>query len=203
MTDAWTPVALARDLPRLGVVPVCVDGVEMALWRSASGRVAAWADRCPHRGMRLSHGFVRGEALSCIYHGWSYGAEGQCLRIPAHPDLTPPDAIRVPVFQAMESGGVVWIARHASDAIPPPVDGSPLRSMTVDAAVDWAAAGFALSGAVARGNLSGVAVTILLQPLPHGRFALHALADSAAPAALVEASRGLEALRRQAEGALA
>ena len=21
--------------------------------------------------MRLSHGFVRGEALSCIYHGWS------------------------------------------------------------------------------------------------------------------------------------
>jgi nitrite reductase/ring-hydroxylating ferredoxin subunit len=202
MTAAWTPVALSRDLPRLGVVPVCVDGIDIALWRSASDRVAAWADRCPHRGMRLSHGFVRGEALSCIYHGWSYGSEGQCLRIPAHPDLTPPEAIRVPVFQAMESDGVVWIARHGSDVTPPAVDGFPLRSLTVEAAVDWAAAGIALSGAVARGNLSGIAVTILVQPLPHGCFVLHALADSAAPAALIEASRGLEALRRQAEVAL-
>lgn len=203
MTAAWTPVALARDLPPLGVMPVCVDGIDMALWRSATGRLAAWADRCPHRGMRLSHGFVRGEALSCIYHGWSYGAEGQCLRIPAHPDLTPPEAIRVPIFQAMEKCGVVWVAPKASDGVPPDVDGTPLRSLTVDAAVDWAAAGFALSGSAARGDLSGIAVTILVQPLPHGRYALHALADSTAPAALIEASRGLEALRRQAEGALA
>jgi nitrite reductase/ring-hydroxylating ferredoxin subunit len=185
-------------------MPVCVDGIELALWRSASGRLAAWADRCPHRGMRLSHGFVRGEALSCIYHGWSYGAEGQCLRIPAHPDLTPPEAIRVPVYHAMERGAVVWVTPHASDATPPTVDGSPLRSLTVEAAVDWATAGFALSGAVARGKLSGIAVTILVQPLPHGRFALHALTDSTTPtAALVEASRELEALRRLAEGALA
>lgn len=203
MTDAWTPVALSRDLPRLGVMPVCVDGNDLALWRSASGRIAAWADRCPHRGMRLSHGFVRGEALSCIYHGWSYGSEGQCLRIPAHPDLTPPEAIRVPVFQAVESGGVVWVAQHASDAPPPVVEGSPLRSLTVEAAVDWTAAGFVLTGAIAQGNLSGIAVTILVQPLPHRRFALHALAESSAPAALIEVSRGLEALRRQAEGALA
>jgi phenylpropionate dioxygenase-like ring-hydroxylating dioxygenase large terminal subunit len=203
MTAAWTPVALARDLPLLGVLPVCVDGMDVALWRSASGRVAAWADRCPHRGMRLSHGFVRGEALSCIYHGWSYGSEGQCLRIPAHPDLAPPEAIRVPVFQAMEHGGLVWVAPKATDALPPAVDGTALRSLTVDAAVDWAAVGFTLSGTVARGELSGVAVTILLQPLPHGRCALHALADTTAPAALIEASRGLEALRRQAEGASA
>lgn len=203
MTAAWTPVALARDLPPLGVLPVCVDGIDMALWRSATGRLAAWADRCPHRGMRLSHGFVRGEALSCIYHGWSYGAEGQCLRIPAHPDLTPPEAIRVPIFQAMEKCGVVWVAPKTNDGVPPDVDGTPLRSLTVDAAMDWAAAGFALSGSAARGNLSGIAVTILVQPLPHGRYALHALADSTGPAALIEASRGLEALRRQAEGALA
>lgn len=202
MTAAWTPVALARDLPRLGVMPVSVDGMDVALWRSASGRLAAWSDRCPHRGMRLSHGFVRGEALSCIYHGWSYGAEGQCLRIPAHPGLAPPDAIRVPVFHAMEADGVVWVAPDAPDAPPPAVEGTALRSLTVEVAVNWDAAGFSVSGAVARGTLSGVAVTILEQPLPNGRFALHALASaSASPAVLTEVSRDLEALRRQAEGA--
>jgi nitrite reductase/ring-hydroxylating ferredoxin subunit len=185
-------------------MPVWVDGIELALWRSATGRVAAWADRCPHRGMRLSHGFVRGEALSCIYHGWSYGADGHCLRIPAHPDLVPPDAIRVPVYHAMESGGVVWVATQATDALPPSVDGSPLRSLAVDAAVDWAAAGFSLSGQVARGQLSGTMVTILLQPLPFGRCALHVLAEAtASSAALREVSRGLEGLRRQAEEAVA
>jgi nitrite reductase/ring-hydroxylating ferredoxin subunit len=204
MTGAWTPVALARDLPRLCVMPVCVDGTQLALWRSATGRLAAWADRCPHRGMRLSHGFVRGEALSCIYHGWSYGTDGQCLRIPAHPDLEPPEAIRVPVYHAMESGGVVWVATQATDAMPPSVDGSPLRSLTVEAAVDWGAAGFAASGEVARGQMSGVAVTILVQPLPFGRCALHVLAEAtASPATLREVSRGLEGLRRQAEEALA
>lgn len=204
MTAAWTPVALARDLPRLGVMPICVDGIELALWRSASGRLAAWADRCPHRGMRLSHGFVRGEALSCIYHGWSYGADGQCLRIPAHPDLAPPEAIRVPVFHATESSGVVWVSTQPTDALPPTVEGSPLRSLTVEAAVDWGAAGFSLSDQVARGQMAGVAVTILVQPLPHGRHVLHALAETtASSAALRDVSRGLEDLRRQAEGAFA
>lgn len=204
MTAAWTPVALARDLPRLCVMPVCVDGIELALWRSATGRLAAWADRCPHRGMRLSHGFVRGEALSCIYHGWSYGADGHCLRIPAHPDLVPPEAIRVPVYHAMESGGVVWVATKRPDDMPASFDGSPLRSLTVEAAVDWGAAGFVVSGQVARGHLSGVAVTILVQPLPQGRCALHVLAEAtASPTALKEVSRGLESLRRQAEEAVA
>ena len=204
MTAAWTSVALARDLPRLGVMPVCVDGIELALWRSATGRLAAWADRCPHRGMRLSHGFVRGEALSCIYHGWSYGAEGHCLRIPAHPDLAPPQAIQVPVFHAMESSGVIWLATKMPDEMPAAVEGSPLRSLNVEAAVDWGASGFSVSGQVARGQLSGIMVTILVQPLPFGRYVLHALAEAtASPAALREMSRGLEGLRRRAEGALA
>jgi nitrite reductase/ring-hydroxylating ferredoxin subunit len=204
MTAAWTAVALARDVPALCVMPVCVDGTQMALWRSATGRLAAWADRCPHRGMRLSHGYVRGEALSCIYHGWSYASDGHCLRIPAHPDLEPPEAIRVPVFHAMERDGVVWVAPEAPDAPPPAVEGSPLRSLTVEGTVDWQAHGFALSGPVARGQLSGVRVTILVQPLPQGRQALHTLVEGAgSPSDLKQVSRDLEGLRRQAEEALA
>jgi Rieske [2Fe-2S] domain len=154
--------------------------------------------------MRLSHGFVRGEALSCIYHGWSYGSEGHCLRIPAHPDLAPPEAIRVPMFQVTEGHGVIWVASQTPGGAHPAVEGSALRSLTVDAAVDWSAAGFSVADGIARGQLCGVAVTLLVQPLPQGRFALHALADSAAsPAALTAVSRALEALRRQAEEALA
>ena len=81
-TGSWMPVALSQDLPAGTVMPARMPAGSIALWRSHSGRVAASADRCPHRGMRLSHGFVRGEALSCIYHGWSYCAG---RKLSAHP----------------------------------------------------------------------------------------------------------------------
>lgn len=201
----WTPVALLRDLPPLVVMPVTVDGVDLALWRSASGRIAAWADRCPHRGMRLSHGFVRGEALSCIYHGWSYAQSGQCQRIPAHPDLEPPEAIRVPVHHAAEAGGVIWVALDTVTTSPPALAGvQPLRSVTLDTRFDPASAGLTESGGAWRGTLGGVAVAVLVQSLPDNRCALHVLADAkASPADLVAASRGIETLRRQAEGVFA
>jgi nitrite reductase/ring-hydroxylating ferredoxin subunit len=203
MTAAWTPVALTRDVPRLGVMPVCVDGIDVALWRSASGRLAAWADRCPHRGMRLSHGFVRGEALSCIYHGWSYGASGSCLRIPAHPDLEPPEAIRVPVHRATENNGVIWVALGDQDNTPPALTGLvPLRSVTVQARAEVirSASGLAIGAdGIARGHLASIAVAVLMQALPEGATVLHVLAEPADPAALIAASRAVEALRRAAE----
>ena len=58
--------------------------------RSSSGATRpalphVWEDRCPHRGMRLSMGFVRSDRIACLYHGWQYGTDGHCLYIPAHP----------------------------------------------------------------------------------------------------------------------
>ena len=66
VAGSWTPVAISADLPAGTVLPVLVPAGKLALWRSQSGRLSASADRCPHRGMSLSHGFVRGEALSSI-----------------------------------------------------------------------------------------------------------------------------------------
>src|SRR5690242_2290111 len=130
-TDFWRPVALSQDLPAGTVMPARIAAGSIALWRSQSDHVAASADRCPHRGMRLSHGFVRGEALSCIYHGWSYSQAGSCLRIPAHPGLAPPDTIRVATHEVEEAGSVIWVAVGTPASKPPRLDGLiPLRSLT-------------------------------------------------------------------------
>ena len=45
------PVALSADLPAGTVMPAQSPAGPIALWRSRSGRAAAFADRCPHRGM--------------------------------------------------------------------------------------------------------------------------------------------------------
>ena len=201
---SWMPVALARDLPPGTAIPARIAAGSIALWRSQSGRVAASADRCPHRGMRLSHGFVRGEALSCIYHGWSYAQAGHCVRIPAHPGLTPPETIRVATFPVEESGGIIWVADGKPDDKPPLVDDFvPLRSLTVQAGL---AALEAATGASA--GVSGILWTapdapachLLLAPQGDGETLVHVLVPTdCGIAGRLAASRAAETLRRRAE----
>ncbi|MFD0855170.1 Rieske 2Fe-2S domain-containing protein, partial [Actinomadura adrarensis] len=109
-----------------------VAGRRVALWRGESGRIFAWEDRCPHRGMRLSFGFVRDEKLACIYHGWAFDFDGRCVAIPAHPEMTPPASISVPAYPVAESHGMVWVGESDEDATVTAADQEfrPVRSIT-------------------------------------------------------------------------
>ena len=182
-------------------MPARIPAGPLALWRSQSGRAAASADRCPHRGMSLSHGFVRGETLSCIYHGWSYDRTGHCLRIPAHPGLTPPQAIRAASYRVEEVDGVIWVAEGEPASKPPALTGLvPLRSLTASAdlaAIEAAAQAKTTAAGLlqAAGNL-----TLLLSAGGESETLMHVLVKGAATAAgRIAASRMAENLRRRAE----
>lgn len=126
-------VALSRDVPASTSIGVRVHDVEYVVWRDANGKAHIWEDRCPHRGMKLSLGFVRGDRIACLYHGWEYGTHGGCLKIPAHPDLPVPDSITVDVFGAAEGSGLIWLVPEGEG-----VDDHqlyPVRSMLVEAQV--------------------------------------------------------------------
>ena len=203
-TGRWTPAALSADLAAGTAMPASLADKAIALWRSASGRLTASDDRCPHRGMRLSHGFVRGEALSCIYHGWRYGQDGQCLRIPAHPDLTPPKTIRVETYPVVEQNGIIWIANGEDAGPPPALDGlTPLRSLNVSvgiAAIELAADVKADADGVLKS--SDDAFCLLLAPQGEAATTMHVLVPAdATPAQRIAASRRAEALRLRAETA--
>ena len=86
-----------------------LNGLDIVIWRSESAVVQAWQNQCPHRGMRLSFGQVRGEQLSCRYHGWEFDQQGQCSRIPSQPDLKPAKTLCVPGYQCIEQAGLIWI----------------------------------------------------------------------------------------------
>lgn len=203
MTTRWIATGLSSDLPPGVAMAACWHDTQLAVWRSASGKLAAWKDRCPHRGMRLSHGFVRGETLSCIYHGWVYGTDGACKHIPAHPALTPPSAIRAEAFSCVESDGVLWLAAADMTQAPPRlVDLRPVRSLSLTC--DLAAlmgAEPALNGSdILHGSVriggQAVKICLLVQPKAGG-ITLHALCGTEADPVAV--SRWLESLRRSAE----
>lgn len=185
-------------------MPARTPAGSIALWRSESGRVAASADRCPHRGMRLSHGFVRGEALSCIYHGWSYAQGGNCVRIPAHPGLTPPETIRVQTHAVQESNGIIWVAIGQAAAQLPRLEGlAPLRSLTAHASLASveAAAGAKAGAEGLAGPVQGSPKThLLLVPQEDDRTLIHVLMEGdSTPSERLIASRRAETVRRVAE----
>jgi nitrite reductase/ring-hydroxylating ferredoxin subunit len=137
MTSAspWIPVALSADIEAGTSAGTLVNGEERVVWRDDKGEIHVWEDRCPHRGMRMSFGFVRGDHIACLYHGWRYDTGGQCRFIPAHPDLEVPQTIKVPTFAAAERAGIVWMAPEGADATDLstlPETAEPVRSVFLD-----------------------------------------------------------------------
>jgi len=105
----WHPVARVSDLASGGPVAARLLGEDIVLWR-AGDNYFAWRDLCVHRGTRLSLGkVVEGDSLECPYHGWTYGRDGRCILMPAHPEQTPPAKACVDVYHATVRHGVVWV----------------------------------------------------------------------------------------------
>jgi phenylpropionate dioxygenase-like ring-hydroxylating dioxygenase large terminal subunit len=117
LLNDWLAVSWSSSVPQGKLLPVRVLGRDLVLWRGESG-VHAWRDLCVHRGAKLSLGKIsreeQGECVTCPYHGWHYGASGECVRIPAHADQPPPLRARVDTFAAREKYGLIWICLGAT-----------------------------------------------------------------------------------------
>ncbi len=132
MLPVWTPVGLSRSVETGTSSGTLVNGKEYVVWRDSRGRAHIWEDRCPHRGMRLSFGFVRGDHIACLYHGWQYDEAGQCRHIPAHPDLDVPKTIKVATSRTLEAAGMIW---HGPDIGEPGQEETALSAMDACTAV--------------------------------------------------------------------
>lgn len=191
----WIPIALSRDVPAGVTRAVGLDSRELVAWRSEGGAVQVWEDRCPHRGMRLSFGFVRGEALNCLYHGWQYGTAASCRKIPAHPDLTVPNTIRANAYPVVERAGLIWTRLSAETPAPDVPDALPIASVAVGADADTI---LAICAAAPRGgaqifaaDIDGMTLQIGWHESRSGSTMLHATLRGS-----TDVARGLAALHR-------
>jgi len=105
----WYPVMPSSRLDG-EPAPFTLLGTDIVLWRSESGEPACFRDRCCHRTAKLSLGFVEGDRLVCGYHGWSYRADGVCVRIPQRENPENVAGVRVPAYRAAERYGYIWVA---------------------------------------------------------------------------------------------
>lgn len=87
-----------------------IFGEDYVAFRDESGKAAAIADRCPHRGGRLSQGWVKNGCVACPYHGWEFGSDGKCRVIPSQdPSIPIPSKAKVDAVQVRERHELVWV----------------------------------------------------------------------------------------------
>ncbi len=77
------------------------------LYRQESGTVVALEDRCVHRSMPLSLGYLVGDQVVCGYHGFTYDPTGACVRVPSQTHV--PYGACVRAFPVREERPFVWI----------------------------------------------------------------------------------------------
>ena len=118
----WKDVCGVEEIPLLGARRVArPQGLPVALFRNAKGRVFALLDRCPHRGGPLSQGIVFGDGVACPLHNWTIGLDDGCAR--------EPDSGCTPRFSVRVQGPRVQLdadelATHALDDPPPVAPGN-------------------------------------------------------------------------------
>ncbi len=119
--DAWCPLLKSVELKKTSIKCVEFLGKKVAVFRGTDGAVGALLDRCPHRGVELSLGRVRGTAIQCAYHGWKVDA---CGSVVSPPGLVRSDGgMHVECFELRERFGVIWAftgSREGAESIPLP-----------------------------------------------------------------------------------
>ena len=191
--DAWYAVGGAAMLAEGEVMPVKLFGEERVAWRGDDGESHVWHNRCIHRGMRLQYGFVDGDRLACRYHGWRFGGDAQCKKIPAQPTMAPPDDFRIPVFQSAEKNGLVWTTAGTPGANVTGLPGSEnfvfCRSLAVHAPPDAVVEHFGnmdasittpgILSAILNIEGADVPVAVAIQPVSADKSQIHVTAGQA------------------------
>src|SRR5665213_929435 len=102
----WQPVAVSKHLQAGSAKPIRVMSEDLTLYRSDEGSAHLVGAYCAHRRSLLHTGWVEGEEIRCIYHGWKFDGSGQCTLRPAERDAAVPN-IRITGYPVHEYAGMI------------------------------------------------------------------------------------------------
>jgi 5,5'-dehydrodivanillate O-demethylase len=103
----WHPIAVSSELPKGKAVAVRLLSEDLTLYRGESGTIHLIGGRCAHRCTVLHTGWVQGDQIRCMYHGWLYDGSGVCNEIPA--ERQPRQRkVKIPGYGAHEYCGLIF-----------------------------------------------------------------------------------------------
>jgi phthalate 4,5-dioxygenase oxygenase subunit len=112
MRQHWLPACLSEEVVEPDGTPVRarVLGEDLVVFRDTKGRLGVLGEQCPHRGASLAFGRNEDCGLRCLYHGWKFDVDGNCLDQACEPDGgASRHRVKHKSYPVRESGGFVWI----------------------------------------------------------------------------------------------
>ena len=110
-----TPFCPSAALPEQGsYLARMAAGNPIVVTRDSDGAVRAFINACRHRGMQVAEGNGCAKALSCPYHGWTYGLDGALKGIPGHSGFPELDRGEhsLKAVAAIERGGIIYVQQE-------------------------------------------------------------------------------------------
>ena len=118
----WIPALLSSEIPDPDCPPVRVSllGEKLIAFRDTQGRIGLMEELCAHRRTSLFLGRNEECGLRCVFHGWKYDVNGNCVDMMNEPPETRyKDEIKLVAYPTVEMGGVIWAYMGPSDRMPP------------------------------------------------------------------------------------
>lgn len=118
----WIPALLSWELPEPDGPPVRVKllGEDLIAFKDTEGRIGLLDEFCPHRLVSLFFGRNEGCGLRCVYHGWKFDVDGNCVEMMNEPEeLNFKNKVRATAYPTAEVGGIIWAYMGPPELQPP------------------------------------------------------------------------------------
>jgi len=121
MRQYWIPAIKSSELQRDGApMRLMLLGEKLIAFRDSSGRVGVMQHQCPHRCASLFLGRNEEDGIRCIYHGWKFDVEGNCVDMPSVPAGQEfKDKVKAKAYKVAERNGLIWVYMGPRTQAPP------------------------------------------------------------------------------------
>lgn len=108
--NQWYLACLLEELKECNPLRKKIIGHELVIFKTDKGKIGITEDRCCHRNVNLSMGYVKGENIKCAYHGWEFNTEGKCTCIPSLPEGEQiPKTAKISTYPCQIKHQCVWV----------------------------------------------------------------------------------------------
>jgi len=108
--NQWYAILESKEIKKGTIWGITRMGEKLVVWRNSLGVVSVMTDKCPHRGVALSIGKLRGDCLQCPFHGFEYDTSGLCTLVPANgKESRPPKALHTNTYPTREAHEFIYI----------------------------------------------------------------------------------------------
>ncbi len=148
MRQHWVPVCLIEEVEEPDGKPLRVEAIgrTYVCFRDTDGRLGLLDELCPHRKASLVYGRNEECGLRCLYHGWKFDVDGNCVAMSSEPDESALHGkVKHRSYPVNECGGFVWAwldsERDAPEFQPPafaPTEDTPVSILKIRIPANWA-----------------------------------------------------------------